>query len=106
MPRLSDTDSSARRTRTSPGAVTAPCCSLDGALSVPVEIGRGYRSAAIATRARSNRAARLRPLTRAAGLSLGDRACLALARRRGAAAITADSARAALSLDVEVRSIR
>jgi ribonuclease VapC len=36
--------------------------------------------------------ARLRPLTRAAGLSLGDRACLALARRLGARAVTADTA--------------
>jgi ribonuclease VapC len=32
----------------------------------------------------------LLPLTRAAGLSLGDRACLALARRLGAPALTAD----------------
>ncbi len=32
----------------------------------------------------------LRPATRAAGLSLGDRACLALARERGLTAITAE----------------
>lgn len=32
----------------------------------------------------------LLPLTREAGLSIGDRACLALARRRGATALTAD----------------
>lgn len=32
----------------------------------------------------------LRPLTRHLGLSLGDRACLALARLRGCAVITAD----------------
>jgi len=51
-------------------------------------------------------AARLRPLTRAAGLSLGDRACLALARRHGAAAITADAAWATLSLGIDVRPIR
>ena len=51
-------------------------------------------------------AARLRPLTRSAGLSLGDRACIALARREGAAAITADSAWARLDLGVEVRCIR
>jgi ribonuclease VapC len=50
--------------------------------------------------------ARLRPLTRAAGLSLGDRACLALARRQGAVAITADSAWATLNLDIDVRPIR
>lgn len=35
-------------------------------------------------------AARLRPATRSAGLSLGDRACLALARRLGLPALTAD----------------
>jgi ribonuclease VapC len=34
----------------------------------------------------------LLPLTRAAGLSLGDRACLALARRIGVTALTADRA--------------
>jgi ribonuclease VapC len=34
----------------------------------------------------------LRTLTRSAGLSLGDRACLALARLRGVPAVTADAA--------------
>ena len=52
-------------------------------------------------------AARLRPLTRAAGrLSLGDRACLALARRHGGVAVTADAAWATLSLGIDVRPIR
>lgn len=37
-------------------------------------------------------AGRLRPMTRDAGLSLGDRACLALARRLDASALTADTA--------------
>lgn len=37
-------------------------------------------------------AARLRPATRAAGLSLGDRCCLALALRHSAVAVTADRA--------------
>ncbi len=50
--------------------------------------------------------ARLRPLTRAAGLSLGDRSGLALARRLGADAITADRAWADLPIDVTVRHIR
>jgi ribonuclease VapC len=36
--------------------------------------------------------ARLRPVTRFAGLSTGDRACLALAQARGAVAMTADRA--------------
>jgi ribonuclease VapC len=50
--------------------------------------------------------ARLRPLTHAAGLSLGDRACLALAHRLEATALTADSAWSHVELAVEVRQIR
>lgn len=45
--------------------------------------------------------ARLRPLTRTAGLSLGDRACLALGHRLGLPVLTAD--RTWLDLDVGVR---
>jgi ribonuclease VapC len=51
-------------------------------------------------------AARLRPLTRKAGLSLGDRACLALAHRLGGVAMTADRAWATLELDVELALVR
>lgn len=51
-------------------------------------------------------AARLRPLTRDAGLSLGDRACLALARRLGTPVLTADTAWQGVAHDVELRSIR
>lgn len=50
--------------------------------------------------------ARLRPLTTGAGLSLGDRACLALARRLGQPALTADSAWMGLEVDVDLRQIR
>jgi ribonuclease VapC len=51
-------------------------------------------------------AARLRPLTAKAGLSLGDRSCLALARRLGTPALTADQPWRGIDLPVEVRSIR
>ncbi len=50
--------------------------------------------------------ARLRPLTRSLGLSLGDRACLALARRLGLPALTTDKNWARLDLGVDVRVIR
>jgi ribonuclease VapC len=50
--------------------------------------------------------AALRPSTRAAGLSLADRACLALARRLGAHAVTADSAWSDVDVDVELTQIR
>lgn len=50
--------------------------------------------------------ARLRPLTRAQGLSLGDRACLATALRLGRPAITADRGWASVDVGVTVRLIR
>ena len=48
----------------------------------------------------------LRAATRHKGLSLGDRACLALARRLGLPALTADRIWAELDVGVEVRLIR
>lgn len=50
----------------------------------------------------------LRPLTRAAGLGLGDRACLALAKRLGVPALTTDRtwATVAAAVAVEVRLAR
>jgi ribonuclease VapC len=72
---------------------------------------RGLLGGAIAvepfTTADAVEAARLRPLTRDAALSLGDRACLALARRLEAPAVTADLAWAqAGDLAVELQQIR
>jgi ribonuclease VapC len=51
-------------------------------------------------------AAALLPLTRGQGLSLGDRACLALARERGIRAVTADKLWQRLGINVEIETIR
>jgi len=53
-------------------------------------------------------AARLWPATRALGLSLGDRACLALGRRVGAPVLTTDRAWLDLAdpLDLAIRNVR
>lgn len=48
----------------------------------------------------------LRAATRALGLSLGDRACMALARRERARVITADRSWAVLDIGVEIALIR
>ena len=50
--------------------------------------------------------ARLRPLTRSLGLSLGDRACLALAKAEGATVLTADREWAKLKVGVSITVIR
>lgn len=50
-------------------------------------------------------AARLWASTRAAGLSLGDRCCLALGTRLGLTTVTADTAWAGLELDLPVQVI-
>ena len=50
--------------------------------------------------------ARLRPLARSGGLSLGDRACLALALRLGYGVLTADRQWANLDLGLEIIMIR
>lgn len=51
-------------------------------------------------------AAMLRPMTRHLGLSLGDRACLALARLTNLPVITADRAWTALDIGIDIRLIR
>jgi PIN domain nuclease of toxin-antitoxin system len=61
---------------------------------VPFDEGQAYLSAF------------LRRATRTKGLSLGDRACLALAKLRNLPALTADRVWAELEIDVEVRLIR
>jgi PIN domain nuclease of toxin-antitoxin system len=48
----------------------------------------------------------LRSLTRAQGLSLGDRACLALAQALGLPAMTADRAWAGLEVEIRIRTVR
>ena len=50
--------------------------------------------------------AEIEPIGRAKGLSLGDRACLALAMRLGLPALTTDRAWADLPFEVEVQVIR
>jgi ribonuclease VapC len=71
---------------------------------------RGLLDGAIAvesfTSADAIEVARLRPLTRDHGLSLGDRACLALAKRLDTPALTADSAWSKLDLALKLRQIR
>jgi PIN domain nuclease of toxin-antitoxin system len=52
------------------------------------------------------RAAALRRMTREAGLSLGDRACLALALRLNLPVLTADRNRLRVDVGAKVRSIR
>ncbi len=54
----------------------------------------------------AERAGALRAKTRKFGLSLGDRACLALAARRGLPVLTADKLWQALELPIDVRLLR
>ncbi len=56
--------------------------------------------------AQAERAAALRSSTRRAGLSLGDRCCLALAGGLGLPALTADASWTALDVGAEVELIR
>lgn len=56
--------------------------------------------------AQAYRSGFLRAMTRSAGLSFGDRACLALAEYLGVPVVTADRSWQSLSIGVEVRLIR
>lgn len=57
-------------------------------------------------RVQSETAAKLRAATRNAGLSLGDRACLALAQIKTMPVLTADRAWQSLDLDLPIELIR
>lgn len=56
--------------------------------------------------AQAEDAASLWPVTRSLGLSLADRACLALARALGAPVLTADGAWSELEVGIQVQPIR
>jgi ribonuclease VapC len=58
------------------------------------------------TRQDAWKTALLRPITRAEGLSFGDRACLALAVERNLPVMTTDRAWASLALGIEIDIIR
>jgi PIN domain nuclease of toxin-antitoxin system len=58
------------------------------------------------TAALAEATAHLRPLTRQAGLSLGDRACLAVATALGLPAVTTDRIWSDAGLPVEIRVVR
>jgi ribonuclease VapC len=57
-------------------------------------------------RAQGEAAGSLRSATRQAGLSLGDRACLALSLSRGAVALTTDRSWAGLNLNIPIEVVR
>jgi len=56
--------------------------------------------------AQGREVARLRPLTRSLGLSLGDRACLALGRLHGLPVLTTDRDWRSLRLSIRIEVIR
>ena len=57
-------------------------------------------------RAQAEASGALRRVTRVAGLSLGDRACLALAASNDAIAITADRAWTKVATDIRIELVR
>ena len=78
---------------------------IDGATAIRLTEAQPYRPMDH-TLALARIAGTLRAETRAAGLSLGDRACLALALALNLPVYTADRAWRSLPLDIEVRPIR
>jgi PIN domain nuclease of toxin-antitoxin system len=77
---------------------------------VPADVWARLRATSIEwvpfTDALALTAAQLLPWTRAQGLSLGDRACLALALNRGIPVMTADRPWAELGLGIHIELIR
>lgn len=78
---------------TDPASITATFHST-GALVVPFDEQQAMN------------AALLRPISRKRGLSLGDRACLALAQQLDAEVLTSDQAWLKLGLDLPITDIR
>lgn len=84
---------------------------VTGALGLPLE-GRREQleelgiSVVAFTPEHAEVAAAMRPATQRAGLSLADRACLALARSLGGTAVTADRAWVEVEVGVDVQLIR
>jgi PIN domain nuclease of toxin-antitoxin system len=76
-----------------------PAAAFDGISVLPIEVVPFDEDLAIES-------ARLRPITSSFGLSLGDRACLALGRRLARRVLTADAAWPGSVPDVEVVAIR
>ncbi len=77
-----------------PGDVASDSVALLDMDAVPFDVEQALEAGA------------LREATREQGLSLGDRACLTLARRLGLPALTADRKWTKLDLGVEIRLIR
>ena len=77
----------------------SPEAAVATAWELPCEVAPFDRETALAAGA-------LRAETRPYGLSLGDRACLALARREGLPVLTADRAWAQVEVGVEIRMLR
>ncbi len=87
--------------------VIARCleCGMDGAV-VERQLARLNIDIAAFSVNEARLAANLRKPTRHRGLSLGDRACLALAQHRGIPALTADRQWNGLELGIDVQLIR
>jgi PIN domain nuclease of toxin-antitoxin system len=83
--------------------------SLDRGEALPVALRKlaaiGFEVVAHDARL-AQRAGELRPLTKRLGMSLADRACLALAERERLPVLTADRAWQSLTLDIDIRLIR